>query len=85
MRARVPDRESGTHDIEAGQDYGAVTAVFGGVPDRIRLTVEAPADSPSMFASLVAGTITDSGFEFYLSSAPESAGYKLHYVCDFSS
>ena len=85
FRKMVEDREAGVLTLASGVSSGSV--VFDGTwadaPVRTRVSVAAPDGGDILFANVVDGTVTSTGFDFQLSAETPAAGYTLHFVCKF--
>lgn len=84
-RKQVEDREAGTTTLAQGVSSGSVvfTETWDSAPERIWVSVESPDGGDVLFANVVDGTATSTGFDFQLSAETPATGYKLHYSCKF--
>lgn len=74
----------GQYAIPNGVDGGTVSGlILTGTPRRAFLFMQKPAGGFDMFASLVIGTLTATGFTFNLSGVTDSANYALEYLLLF--
>lgn len=80
-RAFAENRQSGVVHLDSGESSGVVSVAFGTAPSTVALTVQTPNDA--VIAASVSGVPRSDGFDFSLSSAPETSNCKLHYICDF--
>lgn len=71
---------SSSYAIGSGVSSGTVSyASFGSTPASVVLTVRAPAGGLNLFASVVAGSVTATSFDFALSADTDAATYMLDY------
>jgi hypothetical protein len=84
-RKTVEDRETGVLTLATGVSSGSVTfaETWLDAPERTRISVSSPEGGDILFANVVDGTATSTGFDFQLSAETPAAGYKLHFVCKF--
>jgi len=71
---------SSSYALGSGVSSGTVSyASFGSTPASVVLTVRAPAGGLNLFASVVAGSVTATSFDFVLSADTDAATYMLDY------
>lgn len=79
-----PSNSDGEYAIPNLADSGSVTGLnLAAVPRRVLATVRKPAGGETLFASIVAGTISTAGFSFTLSGVTDDTTYKLDYLLIF--
>lgn len=85
FRKSVEDREAEVIELAQGVSSGSVTftETWADAPTRTRVAMEAPEGGDILFANVVDGTVTSTGFDFQLSAETPATGYKLHYSCKF--
>lgn len=72
---------SGSAAISNGASMGSVTGLdLDDTPTEVVLTVRKPDDGLTLFATVIAGTLTTDGFDYELSGNTDSANYYLDYV-----
>lgn len=69
--------------IGDASDSGSVTLGLSATPRRVFPFVQKPAGGLNLFASIVDGTLSATGFTFNLSGLTDSANYKLDYILIF--
>lgn len=73
---------SGTMALTNGATSGSVVygTALSYTPTAANLTVTKPAGGFDIFATIVAGTLSATGFDFTLSAAPDTSTYVLNYI-----
>lgn len=80
---RMVSGYSGTYAIPSGVDSGTVPLDLSRTPASVTLTVSAPSNTQNLFATLVDGTLSKTGFDFTLSGITDQTGYILNFEVVF--